>query len=159
MLTEIAVAVVIVFFCLLLHVAGILLMAEWLFHRRQYFERSGAGIHFSILMVVLLAGIMVLHMVEAGIWAAFYYTRELFQDFETSLYFSLGSYAAIGYGDVLLPQRWRLVGAIEGVCGVLLCGISTAFLFAVMNATFKSRMQQRQSRWEPRLELTRDCKK
>lgn len=158
MLTEISVATVIVFFCLLLHVAGILLMAEWLFRRRQYFEQSGAGIHFSILMILLLTGIMLLHMIEAGIWAAFYYSRELFQDFETSLYFSLGSYAAIGYGDVLLPRHWRLVGAIEGVCGVLLCGISTAFLFAVLNATFKSRMQQRQSRWETTLELTGHCK-
>jgi voltage-gated potassium channel len=158
MLTEIAVAVVIVFFCVLLHVAGILLMAERLFQRRQYFERSGAGIHFSILMIVLLSGIMLLHMVEAGMWAGFYYSRELFPDFETSLYFSLGSYAAIGYGDVLLPQRWRLVGAFEGLCGVLLCGISTAFLFAVLNAMFKSKMQQRQSRWETTLELTRHCK-
>ena len=159
MLTEIAVATVIVLFCLLLHVAGILLMAGWLFQRRQYFEQSGVGLHFSILMIVLLTGIMLLHMVEAGIWAAFYYSRELFQDFETSYYFSLGSYAAIGYGDVLLPRRWRLVGAIEGVCGALLCGISTAFLFAVINATFKSRMQQRQSRWETTLELARHCKK
>ena len=159
MVTEISVAVVIVFFCLMFHVAGILLMAEWVFTRRQYFERSNARIHFSILMIVLLSGIMLLHMIEAGIWAAFYQCKELFQDFETSLYFSLASYTAIGYGDVLLPRRWRLLGAIEGVCGVLLCGISTAFLFAVMNATFKSRMQQRQPGWDTTLELTRYCKK
>src|SRR5687767_13194960 len=142
MLTEISVAAVIVIVCLLLHVAGILLMAEWLLQHRQYFERSGARIHVSLLMMILFSGIMLLHVAETSLWAVFYYSRELFPDFETSLYFSLVSYAAIGYGDVLLPRNWRLLGAIEGVSGLLLCGISTAFIFAVINAMFKARVQQ-----------------
>ena len=159
MLTEISVAAVIVIVCLLLHVAGILLMAEWLLKHRQYFERSAPRIHVSSLMIILFSGIMLLHVAETSLWAVFYYSRELFPDFETSLYFSLVSYAAIGYGDVLLPRNWRLLGAIEGVSGLLLCGISTAFIFAVINAMFKGRMQQQQSRWESTLELTRHCKK
>ena len=154
MLTEISIALVIVFFCLLVHMAGVLLMAEWLLQHRQYFERSGARIHFSMLMIGLICGIMLLHVGESSIWAAFYYTSELFQDFETSLYFSLVSYTAIGYGDVVLPQKWRLLGAIQGVSGVLLCGLSAAFIFAVMNAMFKARMQQQQSRWQSTLEHT-----
>jgi voltage-gated potassium channel Kch len=102
---------------------------------------SRAGIHLSMLMFILFSGIMLLHVGETTIWAAFYHRRELFPDFETSLYFSLVSYTTIGYGDVLLPQRWRLLGALEGVSGVLLCGISTAFIFAVMNAMFKARIR------------------
>jgi hypothetical protein len=147
MLTEISIAVSIVFVCLLLHVAGILLMAEWLLHHRQYFERSGARIHFSILMIVLISGIMLLHVAESIMWAAFYWTSELFPNFETSLYFSLVSYTAIGYGDVVLPQNWRLLGAVQGVSGVLMCGLSTAFLFAIMNAMFKARTGQQRSSW------------
>ena len=132
----------IVSLCLLLHVAGLLLMAEWLLQRREYLERKGARLRYAILMILLFSGIMLLHTVETGIWAVFYYTRSLFEDFETALYFSLTSYTTIGYGDVLLSQRWRLLGAIEGVCGVLLCGISTAFIFAVMSAMFQIRIQQ-----------------
>lgn len=143
MLTEISIAAVIVFACLLLHVTGLLLMAEWLLQHRQYFERSGASIHFNILMLVLISGIMLLHVAESSLWAAFYYTSELFHDFETSLYFSLVTYTAIGYGDVVLPQNWWLLGAIQGVSGVLLCGLSTAFIFAVMNAMFRARTRTR----------------
>jgi voltage-gated potassium channel len=142
MLNELSVAALIVFVCLLLHVAGLLLMAEWLLRHREYLERNGTRIHHAILMVLLFSGIMLLHTVETVMWAAFYYTRELFNDLETSLYFSLTSYTTIGYGDVLLPQRWRLLGAIEGISGVLLCGISTAFIFAVMSAMFQIRIQQ-----------------
>ena len=142
MLNEITVAGLIVSVCLLLHVAGLLLMAEWLLQRREYLERKSARIRYAILMILLFSGIMLLHTIGTAMWAVFYYTRGLFNDFETSLYFSLTSYTTIGYGDVLLPQRWRLLGAIEGISGVLLCGISTAFFFAVMSAMFQMRLQR-----------------
>ena len=143
MLTEISVAAVIVFACLLLHVTGILFMAAWLLRRREYLEQKDALVHHSLLIIVLFSGIMLLHITETSMWAVFYYTRGLFEDFETALYFSLTSYTTIGYGDVLLPHRWRLLGAVEGVSGVLLCGVSTAFIFAVINAMFQIRIQRR----------------
>lgn len=142
MLTEILVAASIVTVCLVLHVAGLLAIAEWLVQRREYFERKAVWTRYASLMILLFCGIMLLHVIEAILWAGFYYTRALFKDFETALYFSLTSYTTIGYGDVLLPQRWRLLGAIEGVSGVLLCGISTAFIFAVMTAMLQMRMQK-----------------
>jgi len=79
-------------------------------------------------------------VIEAAIWAVFYYHSGLFPDFETSLYFSIGSYTTIGYGDVVLPRAWRMLGGIEGLSGVLLCGLSTAFVFAVVNAMFQKRL-------------------
>ncbi|HEX3186311.1 MAG TPA: potassium channel family protein, partial [Pyrinomonadaceae bacterium] len=82
---------------------------------------------------------------ETSLWATFYYARGLFQDFETSLYFSLVTYGTMGFGDVVLPQRWRLLSGIEGISGVLLCGLSGAFIFAVINALFQRRMQLRSS--------------
>src|SRR5690242_1442415 len=141
MLSEISVAALIVALCLLLHVAGLLLMAEWLLSRREYLEQSGARMRYAIVLVLLFLGIMFLHVLETSTWAVFYYSEALFKDFETSLYFSLTSYTTIGYGDVLLPQRWRLLGAIEGVTGVLFCGLSTAFIFAVMTAMLQSRLR------------------
>jgi voltage-gated potassium channel len=143
MLNEILVAIAIVFVCLLLHVAGIMVMAEWLLRHRELVERNGAKTRYSILIIILFSGIMLLHLIETSIWAFFYYTRELFSDFETSLYFSMTSFTTIGYGDVLLPEKWRLLGVIEGVSGVLLCGVSTAFIFAAINAMFQLRIQQR----------------
>jgi voltage-gated potassium channel len=141
MLMEISVAVMMLALCLLLHVAGVLGMAEWLLQHREYRERKGVRMRYAVLLLLLFSGLMCLHITEAILWAAFYYTRALFNDFETSLYFSLTSYSTIGYGDVLLPQRWRLLGAVEGVSGVLLCGISTAFIFAVITAMFQIRLQ------------------
>ena len=85
---------------------------------------------------------MFLHVVETSLWAIFYYAQNLFTDFETSLYFSMTSFTTIGYGDVLLPRKWRLLGVIEGFSGVLLCGVSTGFVFAVINAMFQFRLRR-----------------
>ncbi|HEY0730183.1 MAG TPA: potassium channel family protein [Pyrinomonadaceae bacterium] len=143
MLREIAIAAVIVTICLVVHVAGILLMAEWLLKNRELLERKATRRHFALLLIALFAGIICLHLTQTGLWAMFYYTRGLFSDFETSLYFSMVSFTTIGYGDVLLPRNWRLLGVVEGLSGVLLCGISTAFMFAVVNAIVQLRLQQR----------------
>lgn len=145
MFNELAIAAAIVSVSLIIHMAGILLMAEWLLRRRDEIERSVSRRKFAVLMVMLFAGILLLHMIQTSLWAVFYYTQELFSDFETSLYFSMVSFTTIGYGDVLLPRNWRLLGVIEGFSGVLLCGVSTAFIFAVVNAIFQSRLRQRSS--------------
>jgi len=142
MLTVISLAGMIVSVCVLIHFTGILLMAEWVLQHREYLERTGSKFRSALLLIVLFSGVMVLHITETSLWAVFYYTQELFKDFESSLYFSLTSYTTIGYGDVLLPQKWRLLGAIEGISGVLLCGVSTGFMFAVISAMFQIRLRQ-----------------
>jgi len=140
---EILIAGAIVSVCLVVHVAGILLMAEWLLDRREYFERNVTARHFGALIVALFSGVVLLHMIQTSLWALFYYLKGLFGDIETALYFSMVSFATIGYGDVLLPRRWRLLGVVEGFTGVILVGISTAFIFAVLNAMLQLRLQQR----------------
>jgi len=146
MLTEISIAAAIVCVCLLVHVAAMLLMADWLLGKREHFLRVATRRHYSLVVIAVFSGIILLHVAEATLWAVFYYSRDLFSDFETSLYFSLVSFGTIGYGDILLPQNWRLLGAIEGISGILLCGVSTAFIFAIVNAMFQLRIQQHSSR-------------
>lgn len=143
MLKELFLASTIVALCVIIHTIGLVILVEWLLAWRSAIERHFGVMRQALLLAVVFAFIILLHVGETAIWAAFYYLRSLFQDYETSLYFSLSSYTTIGYGDVLLPQRWRLLGTVEGVSGVLLCGLSTAFIFAIVNVMFQSRVAQR----------------
>ena len=96
MLRELAIAVAIVSVSLVIHMAGILLMAEWLLHQRDDLEQRISKRRFVVLMMTLFAGILFLHVIQTSLWAVFYYTQELFSDFETSLYFSMVSFTTIG---------------------------------------------------------------
>jgi voltage-gated potassium channel len=50
---------------------------------------------------------------------------------ESALYFSATSYTTVGYGDIVLPSNWRMLGPIESILGVLMCGLSVSLLFAI----------------------------
>jgi len=123
--------------CLVIHVTGIILISNAMVRQRQRIEDRVGFVYSAGLLMIVFTALIILHVSETVIWAAFYSWNGLFQDFETSLYFSLSSYTTAGYGEVLLPQSWRLLGTIEAISGVLLCGLSAAFLFAIVNALFR----------------------
>ena len=140
---ELLIAFAIMAICVVIHSAALVNFSSWLITKRPALQQGNAMARYWILLVLSFFVLILLHLLETNIWAAFYFWRGLFPDFETSLYFSLGSYTTIGYGDVVLPQRWRMLGGIEGLCGVLLCGLSAAFVFALVNSAFQFRVQQR----------------
>src|SRR5687768_12376551 len=128
--------------CLVLHVTGILFIGAEVVRRRDKFEERIGFRYAALLLIVVFVALIFLHMIEAAIWAIFYLRAGLFENFETSFYFSLQSYSTVGYGDVALPQRWRLLGTVEGISGVLLCGLSAGFLFAIVTTIFRFRVEQ-----------------
>ena len=78
---------------------------------------------------------MVLHGLVILLWAGFYRWR-CFPSWELAFYFSGSTYATVGYGDVTLPYNWRLLGPLESMTGVLMCGVSVSILFAVVTRLF-----------------------
>jgi ion channel len=145
MFRELLIALSIVAVCVVIHTGGLVVFAQFVIYRYPKIERVTTTWRRAVLLIVVFAVVISLHLFEAALWATFYYLRNLFQDFESALYFSLVTYASIGFGDVVLPQRWRLLSGIEGVSGVLMCGLSGGFIFAVINALFQTRMQPRTS--------------
>jgi hypothetical protein len=142
MVSELLVAFLVVAVCLIIHVTSIVWLAESLLTWREGGHRPLRTFGYMVLLLIVFSAVIVLHMLETGVWAVFYYERSLFPNFETSLYFSITCYTTIGFGDVTLPPAWRMLGGVEGVSGVLLCGLSTAFVFAVVNALFQMRIQR-----------------
>lgn len=97
-------------------------------HRLQA-HVSWVGQGAAILFVVL--GLVAVLTAEIWLYAVAYLAVGALGDFEAALYFSTTSFTTLGYGDVVLDARWRLLGAIEGANGLLLFGWSTAFLISV----------------------------
>jgi hypothetical protein len=90
----------------------------------------------ELLMAQVVSALLLVHLVEAIVWALFFVLVGGLPDLETAVYFSLTSYATLGYGDVVLPEPWRLLGPIEATVGVLMLGWSTGILVAVIGAIY-----------------------
>ena len=90
------------------------------------------------LFIRLTGWIVVLHVTEITAWALAYAAIGGMPDLPSALYFSAVTYTTTGYGDLVLPQRWRLVGAVEALTGILMCGWSTGFFFAVVSRLMSS---------------------
>jgi ion channel len=84
--------------------------------------------------------LIVIHMFEIAVWALFFWWHNCLPDAESSFYFSGVTYATIGYGDLVLAKEWRLFGPLEGLTGILMCGLSTAFLFVIVSRRILQRM-------------------
>lgn len=76
------------------------------------------------------------HLLEIAIWASFLTWQQVFPDIKTSFYFSAVTYTTIGYGDLVLPEEWRLLAGMEGLTGILMCGWSTGVFFAVASRIY-----------------------
>jgi voltage-gated potassium channel Kch len=100
-------------------------------------RRSVKQASSSIGLFITLAGFIVaLHMIEITVWALFYVWRQAMPNLQDSLYFSAVTYTTTGYGDLVLPRGWQLLGAVEALTGILMNGLSTGFFFAVVSRMF-----------------------
>ena len=80
-----------------------------------------------------MLSIFIIHGVEIWLYAVVYFALGALKDFDTALYFSTSTFSSLGYGDVVLLVKWRLLGAIEAPNGLILIAWSTAFLISLMN--------------------------
>jgi voltage-gated potassium channel Kch len=107
-------------------------------------RKGDQGLLATELRVVRVVSVLLLlHLVEAGTWAAFYLISADLPDVETAIYFSMTSYTTVGYGDVVLPAPWRLLGPIEAAVGILMFGWSTAIIVAVITRIHGNRLRPR----------------
>jgi voltage-gated potassium channel len=125
-------AVVLVTPALSLPCAGMAVVIAWARPRFAHEVFRLGATRSAILVMRLMTAFMGLHLLETLLWAGF--CRWLcFTLWESDFCFSAASYATVGYGDVVLPWTWRSLGAVESIIGVLMCGLSASFLFAVVN--------------------------
>ena len=74
-----------------------------------------------------------------SLWAVVLVIRGEFLDFGTAYYHSAVNYTSLGYGDLIMSPFWKLLGPLETANGMLLFGVSTAMIFAVIQRLVEAR--------------------
>jgi hypothetical protein len=107
--------------------------------------RSGfAGMGFWKNVVVMTVVTLITagtHLTQIAVWAVIFLACGEISTFEQAFYVSAENYTALGYGDVILSQQWRLLGPLEAINGLLWFGLSTAVMFAVMSHLIAGRLR------------------
>jgi hypothetical protein len=142
MLTALAVGLAALLVSVLTHAAAtgliVILVARLL--------KSGyAGGHFGKNVVVVLLMTLIAtaaHLAQVAVWAGTFLACGEFAGFDDAFYHSAVNYSSLGYGDIVMSRRWRLLGPLEAMNGILLFGISTALMFAVISRLIEHRLRR-----------------
>ena len=117
--------------------AAVVIVLRWMrgLKESKRLGRSYSGDAFILAraMVILFLG----HVVQIALWAVPFRLYGEFESFDVAFYHSAVNYASLGYGDIVMSDGWRVVGALEAASGVLMFGVSTATFFALMTAFIK----------------------
>ena len=119
------------------HAMGVVMMAVVAFRIKARLETRKLRLRHVISIVIGMVGVVglllaVLHGIEAAIWAAAYVWLGALDSPKDAILYSVDSITTRGTSGLMLQQHWRMMGALEAAAGMLLFGISTAYLFAVM---------------------------
>ena len=94
-------------------------------------------VNMSFVMVAILIALTG-HLGEIALWALTLDISGAVPDISAAIYSSAGSYTTSG-SDIVLPPQWKLLGPFEAVDGMLMFGVSTALIFAVVNRLIRAR--------------------
>ncbi len=118
--------------CAMIHVGCVAASLPVFGHLRLRFTKMASAPLNAMLLGFVLLVVVAAHTIEIWIWAASLFALAAFETFEPAFYFAMISYTTLGYGDELLPSGLRIFGSFAAVTGMLMFGISTAFLVDVL---------------------------
>jgi len=86
----------------------------------------------SLLAVVMLI-VTIGSIFQVMIWALLFMALGEFREPEAAMYYSMVNFSTLGYGDIVMSERWRMLGPLEAMNGILMFGVSTAVMTAAVN--------------------------
>jgi hypothetical protein len=108
--------------------------------RERRVGRVGASFWIDVAIVaVAISFALAAHLVEITLWALLFMTCGEFPEFGAAFNHSAVNYTTLGYGDVIMTPSWRLLGPLEAADGMLMFGVSTAMIFAVIQRLIRAR--------------------
>jgi MFS superfamily sulfate permease-like transporter len=97
---------------------------------------------FALVMGVTVLLMTALHGIEGVAWAAAYIFVGAVPDAKSAMLYSLNAMTTYGHESVSLEPHWQMMGALEALNGMLLFGLTTAFLFAMIQEIWPLALRQ-----------------
>ena len=115
-----------------IHVLGLGLVNERILQILRAVNLRHFTAAFAVVMGVVAWLATILHGIEGMVWAAAYRLLDALPDIHSAILYSLSAITTYGHANITLEPRWQLMGALEALNGILLFGLTTAFMFAMI---------------------------
>jgi hypothetical protein len=126
------------------------LQAAFTFWSVQFYMRQSGSMppangllaHVRPLLIVMVA-MMLGNFVQIVIWGTLFICLGEFSELYEAVYHSAVNFTSLGYGDIVMSARWKLMGPLEAANGVLMFGMTSAALMAILQQLIKAQLEQR----------------
>jgi hypothetical protein len=139
-LSPLVIAVAVTFCTIIIHALALVAIVHFVRHECTVCQ---IGVSFSTdVLIVTGATLLALtaHLVEITAWGVVFVLCGEFHRLAAAFYHSAVNYTSLGNGDVIMSATWRLLGPLETADGMLMFGLSTAIIFAVIQRMFQTRL-------------------
>jgi len=137
MLVSLSLGCLTIFVAMGIQIIAVVFMVQYLMKLNSLKDQKQSGFGFksyviSIVLLMLFSG----NMIQMAMWAMLFEFLGEFSDFSTAFYHSVVNFSSLGYGDIVMSEKWRLLGALEATNGVMMFSLSAGTLLAVMAYLF-----------------------
>lgn len=94
--------------------------------------------HITLLLSAVMLLMLLGNFVQMTLWGLLFWGLGEFDDFATAVYHSGVNFATLGYGDIVMSDKWRLLGPLEAANGILMFGVSSAVMTATISDVIKN---------------------
>jgi hypothetical protein len=120
---------------IIINVSGIVIWLKYLGRHLEHIRSHNIQPNLARAILSTSIVLLVIHLIQAFLWAVLYIVlpgHSGLDNLHDALYFSIITITTLGYGDVTLNEQWQLLSGLESMIGIIVFGMSTAIIFAVV---------------------------
>ena len=132
-----------------IHAIGTTYWLDLLGNRLRQHAHSQESLHLFRGIMSTAVALLMLHAVEVLLWALVYVLlpgQAGLNNYAEAVYFSMVTLTTLGYGDITLSMNWQLLAGMEAMVGIMVFGLTTATLFAVIQQSWKVKQSAAKSK-------------
>jgi hypothetical protein len=125
------------------HVIGLVSINERVIRAKRFLKKGHGFLAFALILGAATLAAILLHAIEAAIWAGVYVRLGALPDGKSAVLYSLSAMTTYGHERLALANHWQLMGALEALNGMILFGLTTAFLYGMIRELLVERSGSR----------------
>ncbi len=121
---------------LTIQIMVVVFMVRYFFKRISKIRNPVGFFEDSKILFLSLLGLFAGNLFQVGTWALLFLQLGEFEQYKTAFYHSLVNFSSLGYGDIVMSEKWRMLGGLEAGNGVLMFALTGGTILSLMNRLF-----------------------